>query len=331
MLAFTTAVLLGLVFGSAIANESETTAWEKRIYTTNLLKGFKKDSPSLWPPGFGGKTAVNRVILDIGANNGDHYTLLGFKKGHTVLSFEPSPMVGHLFREVMKKNKVDTAFVKLRNRNNNDTKAYTRKTVAIPFGNKSIQTKVYLIPMALSNQTGFASLHESPCSDLSKCGKVNRLVSDDKNGSIVQVSTFRLDDVTLPVEKSKIWFMKIDVEGHELQVLQGARNLMKQVHIPYIAVEFSSNGRKGIEWGVSLLDELHEQGYVCHHLRGFGKCHDVSYRSPSLKCNYPFSLTEKSEAPTFEEYTQVFEIRPGNEKKKRAMADLMCAHRSAMS
>lgn len=328
MLGIIIAILSGLVVGSATANDNETTTWEKRIYTTNHLKGFKKDFPSLWPPGLGGKNALNRVVLDVGSNNGDPYTLLGFKRGHTVFSFEPSPMVGLLFRDAMKKKNVDTAIVKLRN--NNDTKVYTRSTVKIPIGNESIKPKVYLIPIALSNQTGVARFHQSPCADLSKCGKVNKLVSYDKKGS-VQVSTFRLDDVTLPVEKSKIWFMKIDVEGHELEVLQGARSLLNEVHIPYIAVEFSSNGKKGIEWGVSLLEELHGHGYVCHHLRGFGKCHDASYRSPSLKCNYPFSVTEKNEAPTFEEYTEVFEIRPGKEQKKRAMADLMCAHRSAMS
>lgn len=322
------ATLVLALVGSVQATANQTTKWERRVYTTNTLKGFKKDFPSLWPPGYGGESARERVVLDVGANNGDLYTLLAFKKGHTVFSFEPSPMVGLLFRDVMKNNQVDTAFVNLRPAN--ETELSVQRTVTIPYGNKSIQPKVFFIPIGLSSQSGLASLHQSPCADLAKCGKVNRLVSENRKGS-VQVPIFRLDDVILPINKRKIWFMKIDVEGHELEVLQGARTLLKEVHIPYIAVEFSSNGRKDIDWGVSLLDELYNQGYVCHHLRGFGKCHDASFRSPSLKCNYPFSLSEEVEAPTFEEYTEVFEIRPGKEKKRRAMADLMCAHRSVMS
>lgn len=325
MLSSVAHVLLALgTLAFSVVSGKQARHWGRRVYSTDILDGFAKGKPSLWPPGHGGEGAAERIILDVGANNGDQYTLHGFQKGHMVFSFEPSPMLGSLFRDVMKKHKVDTAFVKMRIAN--DTKKYSRRTVTIPYGNKAIKPKVYYIPVALSNQTGAASLHQSPCADLSKCGKSNRLVMDHKKGS-VRVPVFRFDDVILPVDKKNIWFMKIDVEGHELQVLQGARDLLKNVQVPYIALEMSSNGRKGIDWGVGLLDELHYQGYVCHHLRGFGRCHDSTLKSPSLKCNYPFSLTNKKNAPTFEEYVEVFQVKNGHEKKKRALADLMCVHK----
>lgn len=316
--------LLALVVVCCSVGEGkETREWGRRVYSTDILAGFEKGKLSLWPPGFGDKNAAEKIVVDIGANNGDQYSLHAFQKGHMVFSFEPSPMLARLFRDVMKKNQIDTAFVKMRS--GNDSNKYMRRTVTIPYGNESVKPKVYYIPVALSNETGSGSLHQSPCYDLSKCGKSNRLVRAHEKGS-VRVPTFRFDDVMLPIDKKKIWFMKMDVQGHEREVLQGARDLLENVRVPYVAVGISSMGRKGIDWGVGMLDELYEKGYVCHHLRGFGRCHDEVYRSPSLKCNYPFSLTNKRTAPTFEEYVKVFEIQEGQEKRKRASADVMCVH-----
>lgn len=305
---------------------------EKRVFTTNDLNGFKKDFPSIWPPGLGGEGASERVIVDVGANNGDTYTLVGYKKGHTVFAFEPSPMVNTLFRGVMRKNNVDVALIKLRSNILGDKGLLrARQTVKIPRGAPSINPKVYLLPFALSNFTGVSRFHESPCKNLEKCGKVNHIISAaSKKTSRMQVPTFRLDDFSLPLGNRTVWLLKIDVEGHELEVLQGARKFLKETEVPYLAIEFSSNGSTGTEWGMSLLEEIHSHGYACFHLRGFGKCHDSRLRSPSLKCNYPFSTTRSRKAPTFKEYTKVFITQPGREMQRRRMADLMCVHRKIL-
>ncbi|KAI0563096.1 methyltransferase FkbM [Gracilaria domingensis] len=295
---------------------SEPHLLHKRVYSTNTLSGFTKDKPQLFPPGLGAKHANRLVVIDIGANNGDAYTLQAFQKGHPVVAFEPSPFVGQLFKKVMSEHNV-----RLRVHNftsdQHDDQISPDKSLELP------SNTVHLIPVALSNETTFLNFHQTPCPNLQKCGKTNHLDPNSKSKASVRVPVYRLDDVPLPADPKDIWFMKIDVEGNELQMLQGARRLIREAKIPYITIEFAAHGRQGTKWGVDLLEELYLQGYSCHHLRGFGECHDHALRSPSLKCNYPFSLDDRKTAPTFKEYVETFEAR-SDLHKKPSLSDLMC-------
>lgn len=329
-------------------------ALERRVYSTNLLPGCKKDSPSLLPPGFGGKDAANKTILDVGSHIGDDYTIRGVSVGHTVIAFEPSPAVVDNFKKYMIQKGMPLSVVNLdhavataahaRGRLARDAIDGMVVRVLIPrtsrlsgngggnaMGNGGIdmsQARVFLMPFALSNETGLTKFFESGCK-MPHCGKVNRIPMQDADsvtGNIV-VPKYKLDDLILPTDTRKIWFLKVDVEGHELEVLQGARDLIRRSGLEYIVLEFSPNGQPGVKWGVTLLNELFEQGFTCFHMRGFGKCHDDTLRSPSLKCNFPFNLNNATLAPTFEEYAKVFEIKEENGRKKPHMADLMCKRR----
>lgn len=328
---------------------------ERRVYSTNLLPGCKKDSPSLLPPGFGGKDAINKTVLDVGAHIGDDYTIRGVTVGHTVIAFEPSPAVVENFKKYMVQKGMPLSVVNLdhavaaaahaRSRLSRDAIDGMVVRVLIPrtsrqfddgsnsMGSRSggidlSQARVFLMPFALSNETGLAKFFESGCK-MSHCGKVNRIPMHDVDsvtGNIV-VPKYKLDDLILPTDTRKIWFLKLDVEGHELEVLQGARDLIRRSGLEYIVLEFSPNGQSGVQWGVDLLNELFEQGFTCFHLRGFGKCHDDTLRSPSLKCNFPFALNNASLAPSFQEYAKIFEIMEEGGRKKPHMADLMCKRR----
>lgn len=314
------------------------TASTRRIYTTNALHGFKRDRPSLYPPGFGDASAGNHTVLDIGANNGDDYTLHAALSGHTVLSFEPSATLCNLFKGVMRVHKVPLSVVHIPPFNTSQEQSslekYSRKQdhwaqsvrVVIP-RDSAKHPRVYLIPFALSDLNGEVDFYEAKCLQTDKCGKVNRLPRGGDVGANTRVQRYRLDDLVLPVDPSSIWFVKIDVEGHELQVLKGAHKLLRKGNIEYIAIEFSPNGRRGTKWGIDLLEELYSLGYSCYHLRGFGKCHNDIVRSPSMRCNYPFSTLNLSKAPTFKQYTKVFETNDKNAKSKPHMSDLMCKKR----
>lgn len=326
---------------------------ERRIYSTNLLPGSKTNNPSLFPPGFGRVDALNKSILDVGAHIGDDYTIHGVTAGHTVIAFEPSPAVLQNFRKYMSQKGIPFSVVNHQHRLAAPTRKHTGITNEIvsmvtqtPIRQVSLsdgasghgirsentvtapQAQLFLIPFALSNVSGLAGFFESNCKT-SRCGKVNRIPVegvDSVKGNIV-VQKYRLDDLTLPIDMKKIWFLKVDVEGHELEVLQGARNLIRRSNLEYIVLEFSPNGRSGVQWGLNLLTELFEQGFTCFHLRGFGKCHNNSIKSPSLKCNFPFPLNNASMAPSFLDYTRVFQISDQAARMKPRMSDLMCRRR----
>lgn len=221
---------------------------------------------------------------------------------------------------------------------NNGDASKSNIKVVIP-RDESDHPRVYLLPFALSHQNGQVPFYESACKDdrngTSKCGKTNRIVAsnsvrDSGRNPTTMVNTFRLDDLELPAPHDSIWFVKIDVEGHEVDVIRGGRNFFKNnKNIQYIAVEFSANGRKGTKWGTELLDEIHNVGFTCFHLRGFGECHDSRHRSPSMRCNYPFEVDgDPASAPNFKQYTKVFEMTDKNINDRPRMSDLMCKRRS---
>ena len=108
---------------------------------------------------------------------------------------------------------------------------------------------------------------------LSNCAMTGNLAIPDRNTGAahitksqtgVEVCLERLDDQGIPGET--IGLIKIDVEGHELKVLQGGIKTIRQGH-PVIVIEQHPSE---IEDGSSpTLEWLMEQGY--HHFYGVGR------------------------------------------------------------
>ena len=76
------------------------------------------------------------------------------------------------------------------------------------------------------------------------------------NDGNYKISVKPLDEVFL--KKNKNCFMKIDVEGHELMVLQGAK-LTLEKHKPIVALEM--HFKKDIKNNLDILELLEKIGY----------------------------------------------------------------------
>ena len=114
---------------------------------------------------------------------------------------------------------------------------------------------VIIEEFALSNYTGNAKLQIFKDDEgRSTIEKVNDLT---KEGivEIVNVPVIKLDDFII---QGEVGFIKIDVEGHEENVLRGALNLLKKFH-PNILVEIEERHNKGSFDRVKYL--LQAEGY----------------------------------------------------------------------
>lgn len=153
------------------------------------------------------------TVIDIGAHDGRHTIPLAKKISATglIYAFEPIPLI--------------------RNRLNNKLYAFggLNNVVVLPFALASER--------AVSDFTFIPNLPEE--SGLKQRHTYNAVPSEFKK---IQVGVFRLDDL-IP-ESSKVDFIKIDVEGGELDVLIGARKLLKFSN-PIVAFECGASSFLG--------------------------------------------------------------------------------------
>ena len=168
-----------------------------------------------------------RVFVDVGANIG-LYSLVVRQAMHPegrVLSIEPSAT----------------------------TAATLREHVAW-----SALSGVAVFECALSSKAGTAELAERT-DDWGKASLAR--VVDAQTRSIVETRT--LDDLVRETALPRIDLLKIDVEGHELEVLKGAKNAIERF-LPTIVIEYSP------QWmSESAITEI--TGYFAHLVsKGYG-------------------------------------------------------------
>ena len=159
-------------------------------------------------------------ILDIGANIG--YNSLMFSDYGPVYAFEP------LFHKVVQLN----------------------------IDNNNLKHKMYSVPIALSNKNGTSIMYfptSVPNTGLRNYGGSSMYTFDGTDYSTeTKVECRRLDDIYEGVTS----FMKIDVEGHELEVLKGAENTIKKF-MPTILIEIHDFGENN-----EVHKHLKELGYT---------------------------------------------------------------------
>lgn len=162
---------------------------------------------------FGGDT-----FLDIGANVG-FFSLYASKKFNNVLAFEPTKCSINSFKKNLEMNNIDN---------------------------------LSIYELALSDKSGKSIFYENPFNQggnsLEKINTDN-VKRETKDWLEYEVKVAKLDDLSILDKKDteKIDLIKIDVEGHEANVLIGANNLLRENN-PMIFAEIgrSSENHKKI-------------------------------------------------------------------------------------
>jgi FkbM family methyltransferase len=186
---------------------------------------------------------TGRSIIDIGANNGsfavDFAHLVG-DKGN-VYSFEPQRIVYYQLCGNVFMNGIDNVYCYNLAIGNSDTDIQVQKPNYFQNGN-----------------VNFGDV---------KVGKVQ--------GDSVSVEQRRLDYFDF----NDVIFIKIDVQGYELNVIKGAENTIRK-HRPYLFVEFEDDLLK--EAGTSekeLQDKIESLGYIVKRFQ-----EGMPYQTTSGKC-----------------------------------------------
>ena len=169
-----------------------------------------------------GNDLIETHFIDVGANLGNH-TIGLHAHFHHCHAFEPDP-----------------------------------RTFRLLEANTANKPNITCYQKALSNQDGIAAFSQHR----TNTGKSHIVLpahakSKLERRSLIDVETIRLDNTISATES--VSFIKIDVEGRELDVLQGAQKLLT-TQMPMILLELLSTDIRG--YRAASLDFLAEIGYT---------------------------------------------------------------------
>lgn len=115
----------------------------------------------------------------------------------------------------------------------------------------SVENKIFCFNLALGNNNEIRNLKINKKFSTSTFSEINNLslwykiksfiISGSVKSSFIyeeKVNVMKLDDFCNDYKISNIDLLKIDTEGHEKEVLEGALNLIKEKKIKYILLEF---------------------------------------------------------------------------------------------
>lgn len=185
------------------------------------------------------------VFIDVGANQGE-YSLFAAKrltKGR-VVAFEPLPSIRSRFEENIRLNK---------------------------FSN------IKIIAAGLSDKKGTLEIHEV---EDEHEGLATFFLGDRKSKKSFEVPLVKLDEIADGTEFSRIDFIKIDIEGGELNALRGAQNTIRRFK-PAIMLEINEETYLAAGYRTQdILDILGSSGYQPFEIRKVGRLAPVRNLPP---------------------------------------------------
>jgi FkbM family methyltransferase len=208
----------------------------KKFYYPRLVRNFQADR---WPGAFAVQKLVGAgdTVVDAGANIGYVSALLArwVGTGGRVHAFEPVPETCDLLEH------------------NVEALALHQVTVypfALSSGSRTARMTIPHYP------GGGKNMYES---------KIVESPGNPQDPDTVTVNTTSLDAV-LGGSGSPIAFMKIDVEGHELDVIRGAGSVIRRDH-PSLHIEVSGDPDDPTSNAAELVRLLGEHGYSAYVAR----------------------------------------------------------------
>lgn len=195
-----------------VGHFQEKVIFGKKIYLSNdiILARFKKNLDHVFEWMKILKLRKNCIILDIGANIGiNSICYKKIFKASKIYSFEPIKKTFNALRKNVNKNNLSKS-IKTFNFGLSDKKQ--KASLSIPTKEQGERYKYSL-------NSGLYSIH-------------------GKGKEKIRVNLQTLDQFVNKQKIKKVDFIKIDVEGHEFEILQGALNTIKKFK-PIIQSEFN--------------------------------------------------------------------------------------------
>lgn len=169
------------------------------------------------------------TFVDVGANVGYYTALAAHLVGPTgaVLAFEPSDYAFPRLMSMIERNRL---------------------------------TAVHAVKCGLADVAGEKVLYGGVEQDLFQNHTATMVPNGNPNRTIVRTNT--LDSVVDEMKVNRIDFLKVDVDGLELQVLQGASRTMAQGRISHIMLECSGPWLEAMHTGTQeIVEYLKTNGF----------------------------------------------------------------------
>lgn len=170
------------------------------------------------------------VVIDVGANRGQFaLDVLTACPNASLVSFEPLRTEADIYEKVVKSS-----------------------------------PRVHLVRSAVGDVSGRATMHVSAAADSSSLHEPTALQSSTFPGTgkvgSEDVRIMRLDHADWPVEIPTSTLLKIDVQGHELSVISGAKKLLDVIRWVYVEVSLTEF-YEGQALASEVFDALSASGY----------------------------------------------------------------------